>query len=221
MVSAAGGGSILWTRVAAEHALPVNGTRTHLLLANRESMHLLDGIEKDLRNGDKVTRILLSDVLRHAGNTRKVSDELVFVPDKIEHSGSADGPKRLGTLTKNKVFVAVVYSSSVATDVAARPRVSSFSLGMMGAYRVGNDCVEFTRRGVCAVTGSDPMLVAHLSDEDAFRALGGVANYGVEARVWEAVASSLVLFSPQWVKAFAVKALKPNHHLWLRWWRGT
>jgi hypothetical protein len=116
-------------------------------------------------------------------------------------------------LTKNEAFAAVVYSSSLATDVAARSRVSRSSLGVMGAYLVGDDCVEFTLGGVCAVTGSDPMLVAHLSDEDAFHALGGVANYGVEARVWKAVATSLASFSPQWVKAFAVKALKSNHHL--------
>jgi hypothetical protein len=83
----------------------------------------------------------------------------------------------------------------------------------MGAYRVGNVCVEFTRIGVCAVTGSDPVLVAQLGDEDAFRAMRGVANYGVEVRVWEAIASSLVRFAPQWVKAFAVKALMPNHDL--------
>jgi hypothetical protein len=161
MVSAAGGGSILWTGVGADQSLPVNGTRTHLLLANSESMHLLEGIERDLRNGSRVKRILLSDILGREGNTQKVSEELVYVHDKVAHGGSADGPTRVGMLTKNNVFASIVYRSSEATDVAARPRVSTSALGVMGAYRVGNVCVEFTRIGVCAVTGSDPLLVAH------------------------------------------------------------
>ena len=214
MVSAAGGGSMVWTGVGADQELPVNGIRTHLFLANSESKHLLEGIEEDLRSGARVKRVLLSDILGREGHTQRVSEELVFVPDKVAHGGSADGPTRLGTLmTKNNVYVAPVFRSSEATDVARRPRRAPSALGVMGAYRVGNVCVEFTRIGVCAVTGSDPVLVALLSDEDAFRALGGVANYGVEVRVWEAIASSLVRFTPQWVKAFAVKALMPNHDL--------
>jgi hypothetical protein len=83
----------------------------------------------------------------------------------------------------------------------------------MGAYIVGNKCVEFTLEGACAVTGTDPMLIAHLSEEAAFHALGGVANRGVELRVWKAVADSLVAFPLDWIKAFKAKPLKPTHPL--------
>ena len=57
------------------------------------------------------------------------------------------------------------------------------------------------------------MLIAHLSEEAAFHALGGVANRGVELRVWKAVADSLVAFPLDWIKAFKAKPLKPTHPL--------
>jgi hypothetical protein len=57
------------------------------------------------------------------------------------------------------------------------------------------------------------MLIAHLTDEAAFHALGGVANRGVELRVWKAVTDSLAASPLNWIKAFKVKPLKPNHHL--------
>jgi hypothetical protein len=57
------------------------------------------------------------------------------------------------------------------------------------------------------------MLIAHLTDEAAFHALGGVANRGVELRVWKAVTDSLAASPLDWNKAFKVKPLKPTHPL--------
>jgi hypothetical protein len=57
------------------------------------------------------------------------------------------------------------------------------------------------------------MLITHLSEEESFHALGGVANRGIELRVWKAVVDSLITFPLDWIKAFKVKPLKPTHHL--------
>jgi hypothetical protein len=78
---------------------------------------------------------------------------------------------------------------------------------------LGGRIVEITDRGYCDVIGVDPVCVAHLSEEEKFRALGGIANVGVEERGWKAVARSMKEHPSEWAKAFAVSPLPPNHPL--------
>jgi hypothetical protein len=83
----------------------------------------------------------------------------------------------------------------------------------MGGYVIGNQCFEFTRAGVCEVTGVEPELVAHLNNGDEFRALGGIAHVAIEEVVWSAVLSSLVAHEEVWRKAFALGPRMPNDPL--------
>ena len=125
-----------------------------------------------------------------------------------------DGPSRLGVLRgADGTFEAVVYSADADADVAARVRVARTSLKGLGAYMLGGRIVEFTDRGYCDLIGVDPVCVAHLREEEKFRALGGIANVGVEERGWKAVARSMKEHPSEWAKAFAVSPLPPNHPL--------
>jgi hypothetical protein len=184
LVSACGGGSMLWVGYGAHYHLPSNGIRVYLFVANVVAKHLLAGIEAELRSRAPSSRMKLSDVLQKRGNSQPVSKDLVIVYDKNEHGGSFYGPRRVGTLTKDGGFVAVAYGADRDSDNAARQRVARTALGSMGGYVLGDQCLEFTRAGVCEVTGTEPELVSHLSNGDEFRALGGIAHVGIEEAVW-------------------------------------
>jgi hypothetical protein len=213
LVSACGGGSMLWVGYGAHYHLPSNGVRVYLFVANVVAKHLLAGIEVELRSRAPSSRMRLSDVLRKRGNSQPVSEDLVLVRDKTERGGSFDGPRRISTLTRGGAFVAVAYGADLASDVAARQRVARTALVSMGAYVLGDQCLEFTRAGVCAVTGTEPELVSHLSNGDEFRALGGIAHVGIEEAVWDAVLSSLVAHASVWREAFALGPRMPDDPL--------
>ena len=119
LVHASGGHSVLWIGTAADQELPVNGARTHLLMGNAESKHLLIKIELALKSGTAVKRVLLSEVLGRAGHVKPVCAELDVIFDKVFHGGSRDGPRRVGRLIRNGTHVAVVHGSCLPTDVAA------------------------------------------------------------------------------------------------------
>jgi hypothetical protein len=213
LVEAGGGGSFVWVGTGTHQRLPIFGVRAHLFVANTESKHLLAGIEAELRSGKPLPRVCLADILRGAGNSVPVEDGLELLLDQVEHGGSSDGPRRIGMLTKDRVFVAIVYGADYITDVAARPRCSRTSIGSMGAYRLDGRCIMFTRTGCCEGTGTELALIAHLTDGDAFRAIGGVAPTGLEERVWTAVTNSLAENAAAWQRSFALGPLMQNDPL--------
>jgi hypothetical protein len=60
LVHASGGHSVLWIGTASDQALPVNGTRTHLLMGNAESKHLLIDIESALKRAELLWSVCCS-----------------------------------------------------------------------------------------------------------------------------------------------------------------
>ena len=215
LVSACGGGSMLWVGYGAHYHLPSNGTRVYLFVANVVAKHLLAGIEAELRKRVPSTRTKLADILQKRGNSQLVSKDFVLVLDEVERGGDRDGPRRVGVLMVRETgaFVAVAFGADRDSDNAARQRVARTALGSMGGYVIGDQCFEFTRAGVCEVTGVEPELVAHLSNGDEFRALGGIAHVAIEEVAWSAVLSSLVEHKEVWRKAFALGPRMPDDPL--------
>jgi hypothetical protein len=212
MVSASGGGSFIWVGYGSHQRYPVNGNRAQLLLANAESKHLLPEIEAGLIAGAPATRLVLADILRQKGNSRPVGSHLVLVKDKQRREGSHDGPTRIGVVRGDDgAFEGVAFSADAVTAVAARGRVARSSLKALGAYLLDGQLLEFTIAGYCALVGVELKYVAHLSEEDAFRSIGGIASVGIERRVWQVVSLSMKKHPAAWKRAYAMSPLPPNH----------
>ena len=155
------------------HHLPVNGDRVYLVFLNSALRHHAPALKKRMEAAHTEKRTSLAEILRRPGNSAPFQ-ALEGVVERYV-GGAPGAPEAWGFLRMAGREGPSIWQAGHESSVAQRPRCSSTARGALGLYWLDNSIVSFTVQGACELCGVPFQLLAGLSVDAQWRAIGNIA----------------------------------------------